>query len=55
MTYFTDSRPFSGGFRKFSPLAALLRAERAYRERQHLLSLSDEHLDDMGIKRSDLR
>lgn len=55
MTYYTVSRLFSGVFRKFSPLAALLRAERAYRDRQHLLSLSDEHLNDIGLKRSDLQ
>ena len=55
MTYYTQTRGRFGGFRGFSLFQALIRADRAYRERQHLLSLSDEMLDDVGLKRSDLQ
>lgn len=54
MTYFTQAAAKSGGFRKISLLAALIEANRAYRERQHLLSLTDEMLTDVGLKRTDL-
>lgn len=55
MTYYTHAPAKFGGFRGFSLFQALLRADRAYRERQHMLSLSDEMLDDVGLKRSDLQ
>jgi uncharacterized protein YjiS (DUF1127 family) len=54
MTYYTQTTAKSGGFRKFSPISALIRAERAYRERRHMLSLSDRLLDDVGLKREEL-
>ena len=55
MTYYTETLVKIGFFRRFSLFQALIRADRAYRERQHLLSLSDEMLDDVGLKRSDLQ
>lgn len=54
MTYYTQPAFKSGGIRKFPLLALLLRADRAYRDRQHLLSLSDESLRDVGLTRADL-
>lgn len=54
MTYYTQPAVKSGGFRKFSLLDLLLRADRAYRDRQHLLSLSEESLRDIGLTRADL-
>ena len=55
MTFYTQAPAKFGGFRGFSLLQALFRADRAYRERQHLLSLSDEMLEDIGLERSDLQ
>jgi uncharacterized protein YjiS (DUF1127 family) len=55
MAYYTETPVKFGFFRRFSLFQALIRADRAYRERQHLLSLSDEMLDDVGLKRSDLQ
>ncbi len=55
MTYFNQTSIESGGFRKFSLLKLLLSADRGYRERQHVLSLSDEALKDVGLTRSNLR
>ena len=45
------TRPFSG----FSPLKALLRADQNYREREHMRSLTDDQLKDVGLTRQDLR
>lgn len=55
MTYFNQTSIESGGFRKFSLLKLLLSADRGYRERQHVLSLSDEALKDVGLTRLNLR
>lgn len=55
MTYYTQAPVKFAGFRGFSLFQALIRADRAYRERQHMLSLTDEMLEDVGLKRSDLQ
>ncbi len=55
MTYCTQALGKFAGFRGFSLIQALIRADRAYRERQHLLSLSEEMLDDVGLKKSDFQ
>lgn len=55
MTYFTETPVRFGSSRGFSLIKALIKADRAYRERQHLLSLSDDVLRDVGLQRSDFK
>ena len=56
MTHITDNRvahrPSRVGFK--SVFQAILRADRAFRDRQHLRKLPDYLLEDAGLRREDL-